>query len=372
MRNRSAGPRVVSLLSGLALVLVSTSGPVVAASPSAVSMKVAGATQLRGVSEKTVKPGWVVDTFTASGTTVRAFGRAASTLTFGGAVNPGKNGSLSFSMTSPATADAKGAANGDATAPGAVEALIALGVDPKIALEQFGGMDTIDGSTPASDVALATVALQGVDQPAVAGTSAVNASLASTKRAVPVSAVAPGATVSTTTPYDTQCATVNEVGGKVQGYGCSTIYLVYKASTTDWYFSNKYKFSAQSTSMSLFPLRLRSVNWRLAWAANNLLRDWDPAATVNVGNCSTVSVKSSTVLPSGSTVEIGISAPICPNNYGPWGPLNSTQSGATWNGQEQGNAFEAAIGTQELRSPSNASSSHTSAYDVSFSCGLDC
>ena len=77
-------------------------------------------------------------------------------------------------------------------------------------------------------------------------------------------------------------------------------------------------------------------------------------------------------MPSGTKLTIGISAPICPNNYGPWGPINGTQSGGAWNGSEQDNAFEAAIGTQQLHSPSNASSSRPGTYSVTYNCGLDC
>lgn len=373
MQSTRALPRVLALLSGVLVVLGGTALPATAAGPgAAVSMKISGATQLQGVSEKVVKPGWVIDTFSDSDTKVRAFGRPGSTLSFGGAVSKGKSGSVSMSMTSPTVSDAKSPADAVSQAPGAVEALIALGVDPKIALEQFGGLDTLDGSTPASDVALATAALADVDHDSLAGGSTVNATLASTTGLRRDTAAAPAATVSTTTPYDTQCATVSEVGGLVQGYGCSTIYLVYMASSTDWYFSNKYKFSAQSTSTSPFPLRLRSVNWRLAWSANNILRDWDPSATVNVGGCIKVTVGSSAPLPGGATASISIAADICPNNYGPWGPITGTQSGGAWNGSEAGTAFEAAIGTQETRSPSNASAGHTSTYDVTFKCGLDC
>jgi hypothetical protein len=143
------------------------------------------------------------------------------------------------------------------------------------------------------------------------------------------------------------------------------------ANGADWFFANKYKLSAQSTSTSLFPLRLRSAAWRLSWAANNSLYDWDPAGSQTIGSCYTVTIGSQGD-PAHGGFGISISAPICPDSIGAWGPINATQSGAIWNGQEAGTAFEAAIGTQELHNPANASSSHSSTYSISWSCGLDC
>lgn len=219
MGTRWRDRRAAATLAGLLLMLGGAAVPTGAASPQpAVSMGLTGDAPLQATSERVVKPGWVVDTFSDSKTTVRAFGRSSSTVTFGQAITPGKSGSASFSITSP---DTKGAGRwGGQAAPGAVEALIALGVDPKVALEQFGDMDTADGSTPASDVALAMAAMQGVAQPSSAGTSVSRATLASTTRVQAPRTLTANATSSTSVPYDTQCATIDQVNHLVQGYGC--------------------------------------------------------------------------------------------------------------------------------------------------------
>jgi hypothetical protein len=348
--------------------MTTMAGSATAVEPAKTSMKIVGPSEFKGQSEQVHKPGWVIDKFADSSTTVRAFGRAGSSVHFDAGIEKGKSGSLSFTMDSPPGLKKNAAPEGGSV--GAVEALIALGVDPKVALEQFGGLDTLDGSTPDGDVAIAAAALASIDNP-TAASGAVRATLASSRVTPDQSQNQTNVLVSTTVPYDTQCATVDSVNHLVQGYGCSTTYVVW-ASGTHWYFENKYKFSAQSTSTSLFPLRLRAVGWRLSWAANNKIYDFDPSSTVDVGQCKTVNVSSKGKLPNGIELGISISANICPNNYGPWGPLNATQSGAIWNGQEAGTAFEAAIGTQAMDSPSNAAVTHSSTHTITFNCGLDC
>lgn len=307
------------------------------------------------VSEVPVRPGWVIDTYaSSSSTTVRVFGRAGSALSAPTTSSAAGFGSTSFSVASPDLK--KGPAAPAGAQNSAVGALIALGVDPQTALREFGGLDTLDGSTPATDETLAATA------------AGPTVSLASYRTPSPEPQIINA--VSTTVPYDTQCATINTQNHLVQGYGCSTLYLVY-ANGGNWFFNSKYKLSAQSTSTSFFPLRLRSVAWRLGWAVNNLIYDWDPSSSKPEGSC--VTVTSSLGAAAGYVnVGISISSVICPDTFGPWGPITNLQSGATWNGSESGTAFEAAIGTQQMHDPANASSSHTSTYSISWNCGLDC
>ena len=237
-----------------------------AAPPVGVSMQIDRAEGFAASSEVAVRPGWVIDTFHSSGSTVQVFGRSGSTVSFGGARASGRAGSATFSMSSPVGAGSKATIAPAGQLGSAVGALIALGVNPRVALAQFGGLDTLGGATPATDVALASGSLGRVMSPMVA--------------------------VSTSVPWDVQCATVSTENGRVQGYGCSTAYVVW-ASGTNWYLANKYKFTAQSTSTSLFPLRLMQVGWRLSWATGNVIFDEDPTTARTVGSCATVTVGSS-------------------------------------------------------------------------------
>jgi hypothetical protein len=350
IRHRVRGRAVATLTLLLAVAL--PGGSAFAASPDGSSVAAAGFAR---TSEVMVRPGWAIDTYTSSKGTVRTFGRAGSSASVPSAAARAGFGSSEFSLTSPDLKKDLTAAAGQQNS--AVGALIALGVDPQVALREFGGLDTLDGSTPASDQALASA--QG---PTV--------SFASYRAPSPEAAPTSGVAVSTTVPYDTQCATIDTQNHRVQGYGCSTLYVVW-ANGSDWFFANKYKLSAQSTSTSLFPLRLRSVAWRLSFAANNNLYDWDPSGSQSIGSCFTVTIGSQGD-PAHGGFGISIAAQICPDSIGAWGPINATQSGAIWNGAESGTAFEAAIGTQELHSPANASASHNSTYSITFSCGLDC
>ncbi len=349
MRIRRRATAAITIMYALML----SGGPASAAGTDSASLTATG--EYTRVSEVQVRPGWVIDTYASSTTTVRVFGRAGSSVSAPSTASAAGFGATAFTMTSPDLKKASSASAGPQNT--AVGALIALGVDPQTALREFGGLDTLDGSTPASDQAL-------VD---AAGATASFASYTPPSRAAQPTN---GVTVSTTIPYDTQCATIDQQNHLVQGYGCSTIYLVW-ANGADWFFANKYKLSAQSTSTSPFPLRLRSAAWRLSWGANNSLYDWDPAGSQTIGSCYTVTIGSQGD-PAHGGFGISIAAPICPDSIGAWGPIKATQSGAIWNGQEAGTAFEAAIGTQELHDPANASSSHSSTYSISWSCGLDC
>ncbi|MES2209371.1 MAG: hypothetical protein V4515_04205 [Chloroflexota bacterium] len=65
-------------------------------------------------------------------------------------------------------------------------------MDPQIALDQFGGLDTLDGSTPASDVAMVAeetrkARVAGVDIPTNRADFVVAATTASTRAETKVS-----------------------------------------------------------------------------------------------------------------------------------------------------------------------------------------
>ena len=158
---------------------------------------------------------------------------------------------------------------------------------------------------------------------------------------------------------------MSQVHGLVQGYGCSTYYLVFM-NGLDWRFTSKYKFSVQSVDHALFPLRLRQVAWGIDWAANNVLTDWDPSATKPIDSCTNITIGSSSPY-----ANISISATVCPDSLGPTA-LQGADSGAIWNGAERDNDFEAAIGTQEVHSPPGAAATFTSVEMVTFHCGTSC
>lgn len=323
--------------------------------------------------EVVVNPGWVIDTIVSANATIKVFGRSGQTFTAPTEVA----GTYSFSTTSPDLKKAPAAAAG--TQNSAVAALIALGVDPATALREFGGLDSLDGSTPDSDQAIAAAAIAAASTPTQAATSPSrdSVSLAGPVRPGTAALVTEAVTVSRTVPYDIQCITVDIDSHLLQGQGCSTLYVVW-ANGADWFFANKYKFSMQSTSTRYpFPIRLKGVDWRLAFSSTggNQLYDWDPSSTRPVGSCATLTVGSAGD-PAHGNASISISATICPDSEGPWGPINSYQSGSQWNGFEGGaiggeGDWEATIGTQELHNPATASASHTSSYNLYVTCGLD-
>src|SRR5919109_3496452 len=124
--------------------------------------------------------------------------------------------------------------------------------------------------------------------------------------------------------------------GKISGYGCTTYYLVHTEGL-NWWFYNKYKFSAQSTDKSWwFPVRLRKVAWKATWSAGNQVYDGEPASTQTISNENCVTITATAGIKYGS---ISISGKVCPDKHGPW-DLASTKSGAMWQGVENDTDYE--------------------------------
>lgn len=165
---------------------------------------------------------------------------------------------------------------------------------------------------------------------------------------------------SSVTPYDTQCAAINVASGRITGYGCATFFLV-RQDGTDWWLHTKMKVSAHSSDESWFsPKRLTQLGWRVTWASGNTLYDWDPYSTRPVGECITLTVKSSS--PFG---DVSVQGNICPESLGPWS-VTTARSGGIWNGLERGTDYEGALATQAVHSPPGAPVSYQSAWTLSY------
>ncbi len=213
--------------------------------------------------------------------------------------------------------------------------LVALGMAPAEARRQFGDMETL--VVPAS---------------------------APSRHLSPKAVVTSGGT-STVTPYDTQCAAISVANGKITGYGCATFFLV-RQDGADWWLTSKMKVSAHSSDESWFsPKRLTQLGWRVTWGNGNTLYDWDPYSTRPVGECVTLTVKSSS--PFG---DVSVQGNICPESLGPWS-VTTARSGGIWNGMERGTDYEGALATQAVHSPPGAPVSYQSAWTLSY-CDLWC
>jgi hypothetical protein len=218
--------------------------------------------------------------------------------------------------------------------------LVALGMPRGDAERQFGDLATLEGGSAPISQQLVTVA---------------GASLGTQAVAAPTSG----------TPYDTQCASINVGGGKITGYGCSTFFLVHQ-SGSDWWLMTKMKVSAHSSDESWFsPKRLTQLGWRVSWGAGNVLHDWDPYSTQPVGQCVTLTVKSSS-----PWADVSVQGNVCPNSLGPWS-VTTARSGGIWNGMERGTDYEGALATQAVHSPPGAAAAFQSAWTLSY-CDMWC
>lgn len=284
--------------------------------------------------EQVAQGGAVVDTYRSGTATVKVIGRPGSSVTIADttdSVTGRRTASVRLSTSRPKTV-----ADADAyrrSGRSTVADLVALGMPRDQAVREFGDMDTLG---PGAGVAGRRLASADLAFPQMQALTAV----------------------SSTTPYDTLCASLSYDGGKISGYGCSTLFLV-AASGGDWWFDNKYKFSAHSTDGSIFrPQRLFEVGWSLSWAANNVVYDWEPDSTVNRNDCGTARFSLSA-----HGASVSIEAPICPTKISPWN-LAGTRSGSLWQGIERGQDWEAAIGVQAVHSPPNAAASYESPFKL--------
>ena len=245
-----------------------------------------------------------------------------------------KPGAVTVSMKTTRPKTARDASAYRRAGRSVVGDLVALGMSPAEAQRQFGDMETL--AVPAS-------ASRRPNQPAIP---------------------AAGGT-STATPYDTQCAAISVAGGKITGYGCATFFLV-RQDGADWWLTSKMKVSARSSDESWFsPKRLTQLGWRVTWGGGNTLYDWDPYSSRPVGECVTLTVKSSS--PFG---DVSVQGNICPESLGPWS-VTTARSGGIWNGLERGTDYEGALATQAVHSPPGVPVSYQSAWTLSY-CDLWC
>jgi hypothetical protein len=294
------------------------------------------------VGERMTAGGAVVATFRSETATVTVVGARGSSVAFHGSPPaPGRPGTLQVSMSAkrPKTAaDASAYRDSGRTLIGD---LVALGMPRDEAEREFGDLATLEGSDVATPKQLVTVA----ESSSAAQTAA--------------SAAAAG------TPYDTQCASINVGGGKITGYGCSTFFLVHQ-NGSDWWLMTKMKVSAHSNDESWFsPKRLTQLGWRVTWGAGNVLHDWDPYSTQPIGQCVTLTVKSSS-----PWADVSVQGNVCPNSLGPWS-VTTARSGGIWNGMERGTDYEGALATQAVHSPPGAAAAFQSAWTLSY-CDMWC
>ena len=339
--------RVGRVIAGAVLIVTGLGpiGSVQGASPvPSPQIALVGGSGFTRASERVLASGAVIDAFKSADSTITVIGRPGSSVRVSQVSDPRSRQtaiSVELSTIRPKTPGDAGAYARSGRS--AVRDLIALGMDPKDAQREFGDMDPMD---PAAD--------------SLAGR------VASTSAMAPPQRVTAGVTVSSTTPYDTQCASVTYASGDITGYGCSTLYLV-AASNGDWWFNNKYKFSAHATAGNNAaciltglgcPWRVVEAGWSIQWATNNVVYDWDPASAIKKGSCSTTTISAAY-----KGFGISISTTVCPSKLQPWN-LGSTRSGAEWVGIEHGTDYEASIGLQALHSPPNAAASYSSPFSL--------
>jgi hypothetical protein len=266
---------------------------------------------------------------------VRTLARDGSVVTTRHATPTGaRPGSVTVSMKTTRPKTARDASAYRRAGRSVVGDLVALGMSSAEAQRQFGDMETL--AVPASASRLP-------NQPAIRAS----------------------AVTSTATPYDTQCAAISVADGKITGYGCATFFLV-RQDGADWWLTSKMKVSARSSDESWFsPKRLTQLGWRVTWGGGNTLYDWDPYSTRPVGECVTVTVKSSS--PFG---DVSVQGNICPESLGPWS-VTTARSGGIWNGLERGTDYQGALATQAVHSPPGAPVSYQSAWTLSY-CDLWC
>jgi hypothetical protein len=340
-------PRRLASAAFALLLVATTTGATAAATPARGEslIMIDEADGFVAVGERVTAQGSIVATFRSAAATVGVVGGRGSSVSFHSpAAGPDRPVTLQLSMsaTRPKTAaDATAYRDSGRTLVGD---LMALGMPREEAELQFGDLATLDGGSPVISKQLVRVG----DEPS---------------RTAAVSTTA--ATQAAGTPYATQCASISVGGGKITGYGCSTFFLVHQ-SGSDWWLMTKMKVSAHSSDESWFsPKRLTQLGWRVTWGAGNVLHDWDPYSTQPVGQCATLTVKSSS-----PWADVSVQGNVCPDSLGPWS-VTTARSGGIWNGMERGTDYEGALATQAVHSPPGAPVAFQSAWTLSY-CDMWC
>ena len=292
--------------------------------------------QLSAASPAPAAVGGQLGTAFRGGAVVRTLARDGSVVTVRHAPPAdGARGAVTVSMKTTRAKSARDASAYRRAGRSVVGDLVALGMSPADARRQFGDMETLQ-----APAALPSRVLSQSSVPTTGSGSSI-------------------------TPYDTQCAAINLAGGKITGYGCATFFLL-RQDGADWWLTTKMKVSAHSSDESWFsPKRLTQLGWRVTWGSGNRLYDWDPYSTRPVGECVTLTVKSSS--PFG---DVSVQGNICPESLGPWS-VTTARSGGIWNGMELGTDYEGALATQAVHSPPGAPVSYQSAWTLSY-CDLWC
>ena len=148
-------------------------------------------------------------------------------------------------------------------------------------------------------------------------------------------------------------------GGQIYGQACSSAYVI-SANGGDWYLQNKFKATAWSNDTGFFfPVRLKKLDGYISWVSGNSVYDWDPSSTEYKNSCGDVTFGIDKVL------NVSVTVQLCPNKIIPY-DVTGTSSGAQWLGNEVDNDPDGVAGWQEVHSPSNAASTWSTGFSVTW------
>jgi hypothetical protein len=331
---RGVGAAVVAL--GICMV-----APANAAGPIKTAIALVDSAGFTAVSEVRTVTGAVIDTFRSGDVTVRVIGWPGSTVRMSkkATASPGR-AVVTVDLGARGAKTRADAGRYEASGRTVMGDLVALGADPGWAAEEFGEMDVLDPEASTQAAKLVS-------------TRSPTAQEVRDRAAAPAS-----------TAYSNQCAAISAGGGEIEGYGCSTLFLVSSPSTGDWWFNNRYKFSVHATQPTnlqcvLFapigcPWRVVKAGWSIQWAAGNLVYGWEPFSAISKSSCSDTTLSAEY-----RGVRISYTTAICPDKMQPWN-LARTRSGSEWVGIERGTDYVATFGLQALHSPPGAPVSYNS------------
>ncbi len=327
--------------SAFAVLAICTIAPAQAAAPIRTGVALVDSAGFTPVSEVRMANGAVIDTFASGDVTVKVIGWPGSTVKMSKKASAGSGKAVvTVDLRAKGAKTRADAGRYKASGRSVVGDLVALGADPRWAAEEFGGMDVLDAGANAQPVKL------------------------SSTESMTIEGIRDAASAPATTPYANQCAAISAAGGEVEGYGCSTLFLVSRSSTGDWWFNNRYKFSVHGTQPTSFqcvvfapfgcPWRVVKAGWSLQWAAGNLVYAWEPLSAVPKSSCSDTTLSGEY-----KGVRISYTTSVCPDKMQPWN-LATTRSGSEWVGIERGTDYVGTFGLQGLHSPPGAPVSYSS------------
>jgi hypothetical protein len=174
------------------------------------------------------------------------------------------------------------------------------------------------------------------------------------------SSVTPNATTDSGELWDTSCIDADFDGSHGHVHGCDWQYRVW-VNGADWYMQDYSLATGTMHDTALFnPDEITGLKFGIHYSAYNVIANWDPSDTKDMGNCTTTQVSVTIKL-----FNLSRSSTECPETWGVY-TINNQTFTTKWDGKGNGpnDGARATHGAASVHSPPSAAPSRTLPWTV--------